>query len=212
MEESFLKLQEEKKERIIASAIHAFATYGYENANTNLIAKDAGISVGSLFQYFDNKEELFLTIVDYCSELLIAIFSEMIKEEDSFYETIEKIVARIINVSRSNPDLVKLYYEMATPNKSEMTVHLVDKLERASSSSYEKLIKKGQEEGIVRRDIEPGAFAFFLDNLFVMLQYSYSCGYYKERFKLYFKGQEPEEDLVVIEQFMKFVKGTFSCT
>jgi TetR/AcrR family transcriptional regulator len=48
--ESFLRLEAEKRERIISAAVNEFAERGYELANTNHIAEQAMISVGSLFQ------------------------------------------------------------------------------------------------------------------------------------------------------------------
>ena len=57
--ESFFAFEAEKRERIISAAVNEFAERGYELANTNHIAEQAKISVGSLFHYFDTKENLF---------------------------------------------------------------------------------------------------------------------------------------------------------
>lgn len=43
----FCNLPEDKRDRITAPATTEFAVHGYEQANTNRIAKDAGISVGA---------------------------------------------------------------------------------------------------------------------------------------------------------------------
>jgi len=59
MKELFLKISEEKRQRIYDAAIHEFLKNGYDNANTNRIAKNANISIGSLFKYFENKEDIF---------------------------------------------------------------------------------------------------------------------------------------------------------
>lgn len=56
----FLSLPQEKQDQIIDAALEEFATYGFDLASTNRIARRAGISKGALFKYFDDKEALFL--------------------------------------------------------------------------------------------------------------------------------------------------------
>ncbi|MDD3656837.1 MAG: TetR/AcrR family transcriptional regulator, partial [Atribacterota bacterium] len=53
----FHSLESEKQERIINAALKEFARNGYGKASTNEIIKQAGISKGSLFNYFNNKKE-----------------------------------------------------------------------------------------------------------------------------------------------------------
>lgn len=52
------KRSRERVEHIISTAERLFAELGYDNATTNAIAEAAGVSVGSLYQFFPNKESL----------------------------------------------------------------------------------------------------------------------------------------------------------
>lgn len=54
----FHKLNIEKQQRIINAALNEFVQSGYEKASTNKIVKNAGISKGSLFNYFRNPESV----------------------------------------------------------------------------------------------------------------------------------------------------------
>lgn len=60
----FFDLSKEKRNKIIEVCITEFAQYGYTNSSTNRIIQNAGISKGSLFKYFQNKEELYFYILD----------------------------------------------------------------------------------------------------------------------------------------------------
>ena len=51
------------KEKILAVAMKVFSTYGYAGANIRAIAKAAGISIGGVYLYFRNKEELYLNLI-----------------------------------------------------------------------------------------------------------------------------------------------------
>ena len=54
----FQSLETEKRERIINAALKEFAKNGYDKASTNDIVKEAEISKGSLFNYFNSKNEI----------------------------------------------------------------------------------------------------------------------------------------------------------
>src|SRR3989304_6674291 len=58
--QTFLNLPEEKRETIINAAVDEFAEYGLENASTNRIVKNSGISKGSFYQYFEDKQDVFM--------------------------------------------------------------------------------------------------------------------------------------------------------
>nr|WP_306010721.1 TetR/AcrR family transcriptional regulator [Paenibacillus sp. P46E] len=67
----FLNLSKDKQDRIINAALQEFALKGYQNASTNEIVKQAGISKGLLFHYFNNKKDLYLFLFDYFIEMLM---------------------------------------------------------------------------------------------------------------------------------------------
>jgi len=53
-------------------------------------------------------------------------------------------------------------------------------------------------------------FAFFFDNLLMMLQFSYCCEYYRERFKIYCGEDAVFDDERVVTQMLKFVESAFT--
>jgi TetR/AcrR family transcriptional regulator len=69
MKEPLANLPEDKKEKIITASLQEFSVKGYQQASTNTITHNAGISKGLLFHYFGSKKKLFLWLVDYCLAL-----------------------------------------------------------------------------------------------------------------------------------------------
>ncbi len=207
--DTFRKLPEEKRNKIMDTAIVEFAELGFDNANINTIAMKAGVSVGSMYKYFDNKEDLFLSVIHYCVVTLKTILYEVIQEEKTFDLRIEKIIKAIQSYSRENVHLTKLYNEMATESRSSLVWKIVSDMENTAVELYTSNIKEAQEAGVVRKDINPNYFAFFLDNLFISLQFSYACEYYKERMKLFIGEDVFENDELVVQQLMKFIRGAF---
>lgn len=210
MKELFTRISDEKRNRILQAAIDAFAAYGYENANTNKIADKAGISVGSLFQYFDSKEDLFCTTVTYGTAEIKVILEEIMTGDEDILVKVEKLIRTIQKYSREHGNIIRLYNEMATQSNSRMMKKAVQEVEGVTATLYSSLIKKAQQDMEARADCDPSMFAFLLDNLFMILQYSYACDYYRERFKLYVSDDIFDRDDFVVEQTLKFIKAAFN--
>jgi AcrR family transcriptional regulator len=58
--QTFFNLPEEKREKIVNAAVEEFAEYGLENASTNRIVKNSSIAKGSFYQYFEDKQDVFM--------------------------------------------------------------------------------------------------------------------------------------------------------
>ncbi|MEA4895028.1 MAG: TetR/AcrR family transcriptional regulator [Oscillospiraceae bacterium] len=192
------------------AAIAEFAENGFEHANTNRIAKSADISVGSLFKYFDSKEDLFISTVKYGEADLKAQLNSLAGETEGFFETVEKLLRTVQQHSRNNESMIRLYNEMTAHGSPSLVYQEVDWLESFTAGLYARLIEKAIADGTVRPDCDAGMFAFLLDNLFMMLQFSYTCGYYKERFRVFAGSDILQKDDFVVEQAMKFIRSAFT--
>ena len=87
----FHSLETEKQERIINAALKEFARNGYDKASTNEIVKEAGISKGSLFNYFNNKKELYLFLLDYVAKVIEQIYDEVDWNEPDFFARVRQL-------------------------------------------------------------------------------------------------------------------------
>jgi AcrR family transcriptional regulator len=61
--QTFLNLPQEKRETVMNAAVEEFAEYGLENASTNRIVKTSGIAKGSFYQYFEDKQDVFMYLL-----------------------------------------------------------------------------------------------------------------------------------------------------
>lgn len=78
MYDAFLRLPGEKRLKIINAALKVFAGNSYRKTATDEIVKEAGISKGALFHYFQNKKNLYLYLYDYGVNVLLTEFYEKI--------------------------------------------------------------------------------------------------------------------------------------
>ncbi len=207
--DSFTKISEEKRNRILKTATTEFANHGFDSANINVIAKNSGISIGSMYSYFSSKEDLFSTVVHHAAETLKSILDEIMQSEEDLLVKLERIIKAIQLNSRTNVLLTKLYGQLTAENRPDLISKIVSEIESVSAELYSAFLEKAQKEKLIREDIDVKLFAFFLDNLFVSLQFSYACEYYKERLKIFAGEDVFEKDDLVAEQMMKFIKGAF---
>ena len=205
--ETFNKLTQDKQEKILQTAIIEFAEHGFDGANINVIAKKAGISVGAMYKYFENKHELYLMAVSVSVDKLKSVLNQVISAKTDFLSTVEKIISAIQVYSRENIYLTKLYNVMTTESDAAVIRQIVSQMEGVTAKLYASFIKEAQTNEGARADIDPRYFAFFLDNLFILLQFSYTCEYYKERLKMFIDADVFDHDDLLVEQLMKFIKG-----
>ena len=68
--------KEARREQILAGAQRTFARYGYEGATVARLEEETGLSRGAIFNYFENKEALFVELVRRSSDRFVEIWLE----------------------------------------------------------------------------------------------------------------------------------------
>ena len=102
-------------------------------------------------------------------------------------------------------------YNVITSGRSQKYASVYAKeIESLSSKVYTEFIEKAIRDKDIRDDINPRLFAFFFDNLLMMLQFSYSCDYYKERAKIYCGEDIFNNDEKVVAELLKFLESAFT--
>lgn len=209
--EAFERATDERKEKVLEVGIEEFSSNGYENANINVIAKKAGISIGLMYKYFSTKEDLFITCVQRGMEILDDAVDEIINGDDKLLVKAEKLIRTTCQHSKQNASYIKLYNEITSDKGSDITETIVREIEGSTSRKYVNAITQALSNGDVRQDLDPRLFAFFLDNLLTSLQFSYTCNYYRERFAIY-TGVDIDEmdDEQIVKQLLKFIESAFT--
>lgn len=111
------KVKEERKLQIIRTACRLFAQKGYHNTTMPDIAREIGMSVGNLYNYFESKEELakevMLTVSRLVAERLRSINEENIRTE----EKIRKLVRSFFEISLQEPELIDYFLRVFLANR-----------------------------------------------------------------------------------------------
>jgi len=171
---AFYKIPEEKQQRIIAIAKKEFAENGLTSTNINIVAKKADISIGSLYNYFETKENLFLTVAhqglkEMVDSVMIAM-SFSVNFIDSFKDFL-KVLIRFIKEER---ELSLIYNDVAYRADPEVTLSTRKYAKENLINIYHSTIKRAQEEGYVRNDVDFRVITFILDAIFSSIRLAYT--------------------------------------
>ena len=99
---TLLELDAQRRDAILNAALKEFAVRGYDNASTNVIAKEAGISKALMFHYVSSKQELFLVVYDFFSDLMKQEYFELMnyEERDIFNKLHQSYVLQIALIQK----------------------------------------------------------------------------------------------------------------
>ncbi len=208
--ELFDRLPAEKREKIIRIAAEEFAQMGYAHTNTNIIADKAGISVGALFKYFGNKENCFLTVLSEGLKQLENSLREIMSGKEPILEKIEKVLKLIPEHTKLHGEMIRLYFEVTHHGEIESIKEFGKKFEGISAKAYLQIMKEAKKEGLLPANADVNVYAFCLDNLFMMMQFSYACSYYQQRKDIYLGEKKSRNDSLVTKQIMQFITGAIA--
>ncbi len=159
MYKKFFSLEPEKRERIINAALKEFARNGYERASTNEIIKEAEISKGSLFSYFNNKKGLYLFLFDYMSRIIEKIYEETDWSDTDIFNRMKSIGLAKFKIYKMFPQafdfLKSVTLEDASEVKSEIKKFSNDLIERGLEKGYENInLTKFRDDIDVQKTID----------------------------------------------------------
>ncbi len=189
---------QESIQLILETAAALFARHGYETATTNAIAKHAGISIGSLYRYFPDKETILDTLMaDYQRDML-SIFEQVFRENTatlSLPELLDRLIDpflerhlaqpaynQILLGVESSPAIARavqaldeetsrrIYTQIAEryPKMASRQVELAAQVVKAISKAMFNLITTAKEQDTRRRLIEE--YKHFLSSYLENLQ------------------------------------------
>ena len=161
--ETFLNLSEEKQEKVIRAAVGEFMKHGFEKANVGNIAKNAGVAKGSMYQYFENKKELFVYSVHWSIGIFINKNSkEMINGNISIFDYFYQNSSLVLQQIREERELAVFMQDVFIGKYHDLVDESIKAMLDASDSMLMALISEGKKNGSIRKDINDKTLSLFL--------------------------------------------------
>ena len=146
--------REDKRARILESAVKVFAEKGFFGATVAEVARAAGVADGTIYLYFKSKDELLLTLFDEKMGELARLASEAIAGAKTADARLRRLILLHLKVVEDNPQLASvLILELR-----QSSTFLKD-YDKSRLSNYldliGKVVKDGQAAREFRGDVSP---------------------------------------------------------
>lgn len=143
-----------RKDAILHAAIALFAKKGYNATSTSAVAKKAGVAEGLIFHHFKNKRSIFITIFEKMVNEYTCGIEQILNSDNSGINDLENIICFHFNFSKKkSKEFLLLMRDVPTEllqSKSSQRQLVIDNIENILDL-YKKCIKKGQQDGSIRK-------------------------------------------------------------
>jgi AcrR family transcriptional regulator len=111
--DTFFNLPDEKRQKIMAAAVDQFSKFHYSNVTIDRIVRAAEIPKGSFYQYFENKDDLYIYLFTEVGDTKLEIFESIRKRIPliSFKEYMWEYIMALKKLELSNDQMPRLKRE-----------------------------------------------------------------------------------------------------
>lgn len=159
--------KEEHRSLIITAALHLFAERGYHNVSMQEIAGKAEFSVGTLYKFFANKEDLYITLLREKAAAFFGGILDILIQDGSPVEIVKQYVRASSFFISDNHALIRLYLAdsrgFGKGRKAQEDIG-IRQLEIDSQKQLAKVIERGIQEGTFR-EVQPWEAAIALTGI-----------------------------------------------
>lgn len=138
----------DKKAKVLDAALKLFVEFGFHNTPTSKIAKEAGISSGTLFYFFPTKDDLVVALYLSIKSKLGCEITESISNETSFKEILRKYYTSTLNWAKVHRDEFKFMEQF---NSSPYLKKIAEDEIQKYVKPLKDLLQNAIDEGVLKK-------------------------------------------------------------
>lgn len=162
---------DEKIHRILDVAKARFQRFGVKKTTMEEIARDEGMSKKTIYEFFDSKEDLFISV--FIREALRSrdLLLERVSHIESPLERLEELLRSVVDYHRREPFMIQVLQDADGFYTPYLREEYLLQVEEAVLSLISSIIREGIEKGEFR-DLDPHVAAYFFFKLFQAFTYA----------------------------------------
>jgi len=154
------KIKKQNKEVIIASAMELFKVYGFKKVSMNEIAERAGVAIGTLYNHFENKNQLIVEVIKKQSMDLFMEFSNVIKSDRPFKEKLEYLIyGKATAAGKYRGEIV----QKALDDSPDIRNFIEDFINNRIKQNYIDLFNEGKKLGYIDKSISNETILLYIE-------------------------------------------------
>jgi len=198
----FDKISPEKREKILNAAAREFAVKGFEKARVSDIAKQAMVSHGSIYTYFETKDDILSYLIQEISELQSRGFAMEDDFEGDFTDILKTILQRSFYSAERNPYFMSAWLSLSFEYNTRFSLQ-VKEIEKSGIRFWQELLETAVARREISSQIDISASAYILDSVVANILRGYISEHEKMKLQYHF-GSDFEKD-EVINRIIKLV-------
>lgn len=160
---TFEKLPNDKRQAFIKGFLEEFAANNYDKASVSVVVKKLNIAKGSVYQYFENKLDLYLYLKSLCEMTKVEYVLGIKREEyPSFWAYYRKQYEAGIQFDLEHPLESQFLYRIGEKESSEVLREFMKEWKQQAIQAYIGIIQAEIDQGHFRKDISAEAMTYFL--------------------------------------------------
>ena len=164
--QTFLNLPEEKRKAFIETALDEFANNDYNNASVSKIVVKAGIAKGSVYQYFEDKQDLFIYLLDVANQEMLANITQTPPPDPNadFFETLRWQMSVAVQAAVKYPvhsNLARRAYTSPLPFRDK----ILEKAKKVREEHFQAMVARAQASGHLDPKLDPSVVSFMVQGL-----------------------------------------------
>ncbi len=161
------RLIQQRRRQIIDGAVRLFVEKGFHRTTTREIARECGLSIGTMYEYIQSKEDVLYLVCEHIHSELESRLKEAVSEKDSGIESLRKSLRQLFRVMDEMRQLVLLIYQETKSLPKEQMKYVLSK-EEEITGIFERILEKGERDGTIR--VDPSSIKLMAHNIMVMGQ------------------------------------------
>lgn len=142
--------REAHRRDILGAAEKVFISKGYHKATVEQIAQEADFSVGTLYNFFKNKEELYIQVLENITEEMRSGFEQMVKEEPDAVKALANLIGLRLTHWEAHRGFFRIFLENAPGSQMDPMPALPERT-REMYRSYLGEVSRVFERGMVQK-------------------------------------------------------------
>ena len=205
--DTFDKISPEKKDRILEAAAAEFSFKGFDRARVSDIAKKAGVSHGSIYTYFETKDDILNYIIQQITELQESGFEIENGSDKSIEELLRILISRSFETAAQKPYLMSCWLSLSFEFNSRFSAQIKE-IELQGIRGWQKLLRDAADKGEIPAEMDLTGATYIVDSVVANILRAFISEHEKMKLDYHFGSGVSQDEMAdrVVKSLLKFLK------
>ena len=135
------------RKQIMAAALSCFARLGYKSTTNQIIAREAGLSSGAIYNHFTSKSELYVAVFEQAEAEISQFHQGLLNNVGDSKKALLRIISESKKMYVDKPDLARFLSQVSVEafHYPELTLSLAEKMKGTLTNTIKEIIVLGQK-------------------------------------------------------------------